>query len=398
MNEIFIILKDNYDFVFLIFDNYKNECIFQKKKYNFTFITTYKLRIFNHEHDVILTTIDSFIYSDDESQLNYFKLIELIHNEWFDQCLLNYKNKEIIRIKHRDQSGIFEINKNYLKVTWNNWGDELFIQKEKNIYLQENYFYKNKSLYDINYKKQNKIIIFIHCCAFENGLNILFEQLDKIIKSNLYNECEKIIVHILGYNYNDLINEYQDKYKIEFIYSKFDINYYELITINMIYDYFKNKDENYNVLYIHSKGVRKAGNEEVIYSWRDMMEYYLIEKYEYCNYLLNENIANTLGNNIINSFDIETDKFVLLNKDHCYHYSGNFWWTQSNYIKKLEPLKIEENKEKRFIQRYQAENWILSKKEKGKSGILYQNNTNLHPYHRIIFKNYLNKNILIKLI
>jgi len=128
------------------------------------------------------------------------------------------------------------------------------------------------------------------------------------------------------------------------------------------------------------------------------MEYYLIEKYEYCNYLLNENIANRLGNNIINSFDIETDKFVLLNKDHCYHYSGNFWWTKSNYIKKLEPLKIEENKEKRFIQRYQAENWILSKKEKGKSGILYQNNTNLHPYHRIIFKNYLNKNILIKLI
>jgi len=55
-------------------------------------------------------------------------------------------------------------------------------------------------------------------------------------------------------------------------------------------------------------------------------------------------------------------------------------------------------KENRYKQRYQAENWILSKKEIKKTGILYQNNTNLHPYHRFIFYDYRNKNIYLKLI
>lgn len=203
---------------------------------------------------------------------------------------------------------------------------------------------------------------------------------------------------ILGYNELKFINKYEDKDKIQFDYSNDNIDTYELITINKIYEYFKDKDENFNVLYLHTKGVRKAGNKEVIVSWRNMMEYNLIDKYKYCNYFLNENIAYTIGNNIINSFKDEKDEIVLLNKNHCYHYSGNFWWAQSVYIKKIEPLKIEDMKENRFRQRYQAENWILSQKEKEKSGILYQNNTNLHPYHRYVFENYKNKNIIIKLI
>jgi hypothetical protein len=398
MNEIFIILKNKNDMVNLIFDNFKNECLFLNERYNFTFISKNKLRIFNDNIDVILTSYDSFIYCDDENELKYYKLIEMIHDEWFDQSLLNFKTYNIIRIQHRDQIGTFEICNNNLKVCWNKWGNEYFIEKEKDIFIQEKYKYKDLSLFDIEYIPKNKIIIFIHCCALENGLTILYEQINRIIKTGLYEHCEKIIVTILGYNELKFINKYEDKDKIQFDYSNDNIDTYELITINKIYEYFKDKDENFNVLYLHTKGVRKAGNKEVIVSWRNMMEYNLIDKYKYCNYFLNENIAYTIGNNIINSFKDEKDEIVLLNKNHCYHYSGNFWWAQSVYIKKIEPLKIEDMKENRFRQRYQAENWILSQKEKEKSGILYQNNTNLHPYHRYVFENYKNKNIIIKLI
>jgi len=55
-------------------------------------------------------------------------------------------------------------------------------------------------------------------------------------------------------------------------------------------------------LYIHTKGVNKSGNQEVIESWRNMMEYNLINQFKFCNYLLNNEIVNTIGNNIINTF------------------------------------------------------------------------------------------------
>ena len=42
------------------------------------------------------------------------------------------------------------------------------------------------------------------------------------------------------------------------------------------------KEENYKVLYLHNKGTRKAGNEDVTESWRNMMEYFLIEEGLYC--------------------------------------------------------------------------------------------------------------------
>jgi len=39
MNEIFININDKFDFVYLIFDNFKNELIFFKEIYKFTFIS-----------------------------------------------------------------------------------------------------------------------------------------------------------------------------------------------------------------------------------------------------------------------------------------------------------------------------------------------------------------------
>jgi hypothetical protein len=46
--------------------------------------------------------------------------------------------------------------------------------------------------------------------------------------------------------------------------------------------------------------------------------------------------------------------------------------------------------------RYRAENWILSKFPEACVGILFQDETNTHPYHRYVFDFYKNIKIFIK--
>ena len=83
MNEIFIILKDQYSFINLIFKDFINEFYFYDKKYNFTFINKKCLKIYDSTHSYLLSTNDSFIFYDSEIKLQDFKIINLIHNEWW---------------------------------------------------------------------------------------------------------------------------------------------------------------------------------------------------------------------------------------------------------------------------------------------------------------------------
>lgn len=377
MNEIFIILDSKYSFVELIFENYKNELIFGNKKYNFEFLNNNKLKIFTSEENYILETIDSFIFTNNIASLIYFNLITLNHNEWFDQVILNYKNNNIIRIRDRNQYGTFEIENNKLKINWNHWGKEIFLKYDENIYNQKNI---------IRNEIKKDIFVFMHVCNLNNGIEIFYEQLNRIKKSIFYDNIKKIYVCWLGKYEENIENE-----NIEIIHLNNDIKFYEFLTINKIKEITENEKENMKILYIHTKGTRKAGNEEVIKSWREMMEYFLIDNGLYCYNNLDH--FDTIGCNIINKSE---NNYSQVNQKHSYHYSGNFWWTRSSYIKTLNYLEVDEKKEKREKKRFQCENWLLSNLEHKNIGVIYQNNTNLHPYHRIVFERYKNKKLLIK--
>jgi hypothetical protein len=378
MNEIFIILDNKYSFVELIFKDYKNEFIFYDQKYNFEFINHNKLKIFIENEVQILETVDSFLFTNNISKLISFNLITLNHNEWFDQAILNYCNNKIIRIKDRNQHGTFEIEENKLKINWNHWGEEIFVYYDENVYNQVN-------LVRNDVKKD--ILVFMHVCNLNNGIEIYHEQLNKIKKSKFYDNIKKIYVCWVG-NYEKISNEDEN---IEIIHLSDDITYYEFLTINKIKELIETEKENMKILYIHNKGTRKAGNEKVIKSWRALMEYFLIEKGLYCISKLN--YFDTIGCNIIN----ETNNgFSNVNEKHCYHYSGNFWWSNSSYIKSLKKLEIDKKKEKREEKRFQCENWLLSNLENKNIGVIYQNNTNIHPYHRLVFDDYRNKKLFIK--
>ena len=378
MNEIFIILDNSYSFVNLIFENYKNEFTFHNKKYNFEFIEKNKLKIYNIYENYILDTLDSFIFTDNISKLLNFKLIELNHNEWFDQALLNNVNNEIIRIRDRNQYGKFEMNNEKLIIDWNYWGKEIFLYYDSGIYNTEKLIKNNI---------EKDILVFMHVCNLNDGIDIFEKQLKKIEESSIYDEIKKIYIFFLG-EYNDEIKENN---KIEIIHLEKDVTFYEFLSINKLKEIVDNDDNNYKILYLHNKGVNKSGNSKVVQSWREMMEYFLIEKGLYC--YKNLNYFDTIGCNIINKCDNEISK---INNNHAYHYSGNFWWSKSSYIKNLKKLEISYDSNDRKNSRFQCENWILSNLDNKNIGIIYQDNTNIHPYHRYIFNNYKNKELYIK--
>ena len=385
MNEIYLILNNKHGFVNLIFEDFKNEFIFDDKLFHFQFIDKNKLQIFTNQESYMLETYDSFIYTNKLNNLLDYKLIQLNHNDWFDQALLNFKNNEIIRIKHRIQTGNFILRNENLNIQWKDWGEEKFIYYDENIYNHESY---------VRYDLKKDILVFMHVCNLNNGIEIFKEQLYKIQKSEIYENIKKIYVCLLGeltFPENNHLEILQNPL-IEFIHLDTNIHYYEFLTINKIKEIINQDSKEYKVLYIHNKGTRKAGNEEVILSWRNMMEYFLIEKGLYC--YVNLDYFDTIGCNILNECLNDEAK---VNPNHSYHYSGNFWWSKSSYIRSLNYLEtsnlLNENLE---IKRYQCENWILSNKKNRNIGIIYQDNTNIHPYHRYIFDNYKNKKLLIK--
>lgn len=108
----------------------------------------------------------------------------------------------------------------------------------------------------------------------------------------------------------------------------------EFTTIDLI-ENDKNKfGESDYILYIHTKGASKLTipNYNNIKSWRELMNYFNIEKCKNVFKIFEKTDYNTYG--------------VLLNKDF---YSGNFWWAKANYLKTISLInKNTTNKDNRY--------------------------------------------------
>ena len=385
MNRIYLI---NNDFNYEVILNFINNT-FEKDNilYKFEFIDYNKILISVDNIEYIYYTEDSYLYFSDIQLKNKIKKIFLIHSEWHDQVILNIEDKILHRIVHNTEFGKFNFDGNNLIIDWNHWGKEHYIKEDEYTYIQSNYI---SLIPNPNYNKI-PIHIFIHVCMIENWENIFIEQLNIIKSSGLYNIVEKIHLGLLG-DYK-LINEdiFNDE-KIEILYIDKRIELYEIHTINFVKSFCENLSDEAYILYIHTKGVRKAGNKETIDSWRNMMQYFLIENFKLLlSYLY---IFDAIGNNLINMHCYNKND-VKINIDHTYHYSGNFWWSKKTYINKLNyiPLDLTQNS---INTRYRAENWILSNSSLKNIGIVFQDDTNLHPYHRYIFDYYKKMSIIIK--
>jgi hypothetical protein len=168
----------------------------------------------------------------------------------------------------------------------------------------------------------------------ETGLTILNKLLLKILNSSIIQYFDKIIIVNIGLRIDEA-SIFNDKIKV--------INYsndpllYEMPTINLIHS-FCQYNPNCKILYLHTKGILHK-HSKCVNDWKDMMLHFLVDKTTECLELLES--YDTVGCNYTAIPTVPK------------HYSGNFWWANSNYIKLLK--KIPDGSV-----RHAAEWWLLS--------------------------------------
>jgi hypothetical protein len=156
----------------------------------------------------------------------------------------------------------------------------------------------------------------------------------------LYNNVESI---------NDVENFFEKYDNVEFLFFKTNTGFGESETLSMLKDFAMECNENHNILYIHTKGVTQYGSirEIPVKKWRNMMEYFLIDKWNDCVEKLNRGY-DCCGINYQNHSGNVKGKTQLIKI-----FNGNFFWTKTDYIKKLDKSILFEHK-------YSSENWISS--------------------------------------
>ena len=223
--------------------------------------------------------------------------------------------------------------------------------------------------------------IYYHIYAIDGVEPIIDEQISLIEKN--FNFPYILNVGISIANKNESTYSIIEKFsKTNYHIRDVRTNGNEFTTLDLIeIDKDKFGDSDY-ILYIHTKGASRfhetgnyfnnTGNYDRVKTWRQMMNYFCIEKFDFAFEIFKNTAYNTYG--------------VLLN--NRIFYSGNFWWAKANYIKTLTPLENINNPDEGFLKRCRAENWICSGYPNAKLGILFNDYTNTHPYHRYVFNNY----------
>ena len=194
--------------------------------------------------------------------------------------------------------------------------------------------------------------IVYHIATVGNDwVHLTYKSYDKLIKSGILfdKNLKGIKISYLGVEKNiNILKSIWDHPLVEIINFGENVLLYEYPVMGYIKD-LCDKEE-CNILYFHCKGMlHKQGS---ITDWIDFLEYFVIEKYKYCLDKLID--YDTVSCNYYPEADDPCYKhhpypFTLLLK----HYSGNYWWSKSSNIKKLNRLEYYPE-----CSRYMPEFWI----------------------------------------
>jgi hypothetical protein len=158
-----------------------------------------------------------------------------------------------------------------------------------------------------------------------NVNDVLKGLLDNIEESGLKNHA--IVRAIVNGDINQ-ITEKRDW--VEWIKGSLSVHSQEFPTLNAIWECAQ--EENFNVLYIHTKGVSR--NNPFIEDWVELLKYFNITKWEDRIKELDTN-DSTGVNWGGNPDDINEHPSTWGYGKAPLHYSGNFWWSKSEHISKL---------------------------------------------------------------
>jgi hypothetical protein len=167
------------------------------------------------------------------------------------------------------------------------------------------------------------IYIFFHICCINNWHSVVTKLYEEIKKSGLYDKVDVIYCGVLGNPEQDNHPMFLDP-KVKILFFIHYPNLFERPTLNCLFELSGKND--FYVLYIHSKGIQHDGKNPCVEDWVDYLTYFNIYKHEECISRLTD--FDVVGVNL-NSVDIMGTKRP--------HFSGNFWWSKSTYIRRLNP-------------------------------------------------------------
>jgi hypothetical protein len=230
------------------------------------------------------------------------------------------------------------------------------------------------------------IVVVYHAYLFNNWEILVKQQLDRLVKSGLYDKADQIWMTI---NLSENVSEESAKLFL-FQYSKIQLEFYqqnhaEYPGIKKVKE-ISDKYDNAKILYFHTKGIsnnwltfdsKRLSSEKItnVAAWRECLEYFLIDKWKEC----------------IEKLDEYDNVGVSCNGGW---YWGNFWWSQSKHIKKTKPVGI--------WGRWDYEAWLNADIPESKNYEFYHMNfnpflTTLYPeFYREQFNRYSGKKIKLK--
>ncbi|MCF7831353.1 MAG: hypothetical protein K9M36_00490 [Candidatus Pacebacteria bacterium] len=241
-------------------------------------------------------------------------------------------------------------------------------------YPQNRYSYDFITLIPDNYsiQKTKKIYVFFHICCIYNYAEIVHTMIQSMQDSGLYDECEEIYYALLGDPTDSFLLLLKTYKKMKCVYTSPDITEVEYPLLTYLQEFSHTQDA--YIFYCHTKGVSQS-NDSVKIKWRERLVEKNIKEYKKCISFLNKgcDIAgcgwkeHPVDNSIRQPFSVHTHS----------HFSGNFWWAQSVYIRTLpsiqkRELQLHDRKDKRGWEfesyRLECEMWI-GQGEKKKVGV-----------------------------
>lgn len=297
-------------------------------------------------------------------------------NEANDCKLLNYCNNQIDKECYyfNDKNSCYSFyDYNIVKIRKNN---KIRLEKDPNnpFLLKINELCENSNKIvklDINdhdgifelaetVPRENKTpfyIVYHIATVGTDWVHLTYKSYDKLVKSGILSDknLKGIKISYLGIEKNiNILKSIWEHPLVEIINFGENVLLYEYPVMGYIKD-ICDKEE-CNILYFHCKGM--LHKQCSITDWIDYLEYFVIEKYKYCLDKLID--YDTVGCNYYPEqdepcYNNHPYPFILLLR----HYSGNYWWSKSSNIKKLNRLEYYPG-----CSRYMPEFWVCGDNSK----------------------------------
>jgi len=213
------------------------------------------------------------------------------------------------------------------------------------------------NLYHSNQFMGKKIQIYYHIFLVNNWYDIVKEQIDSLTNSGIL-EVSTLNVGALFdkkiESKKELLMELLSKVpNLNLMFIDENVTFGESKTLTKLKEFSISDTNNTNILYLHAKGVTQYDTirEKPVKEWRIMMEHFLITNWKQCVEKLNDGF-DCCGINYQDHAGYVKGERKLIQI-----FNGNFFWTKSDYVKKLDESIL-------FEHRYSSENWILSSEHK----------------------------------